>query len=143
VRPPFNVSLMSPQLVLRKSTSDAHPPPQHIHHSRIRVKYEAHGATRTRQEWQLLPIEFPHNPLFPGFPLRLEMLRAADRYAYRLWKRYLFCRDCLWRETASIYSWRLPRFAGDALPRFTGDALSLHWRSPCSLLAITLSMTPN
>jgi hypothetical protein len=37
----------------------------------------------------------------------------------------------------------LPRFAGDALSRLTGDAPSLHWRSPCASLAITLSMTPN
>ena len=50
-----------------------------------------------------------------------HVLRAADRYAYRLWKHCLFCRDCLWREGMSIYSWRLPCFGGDALSRLTGD----------------------
>jgi hypothetical protein len=41
-----------------------------------------------------------------------------------LWKHCLFCRDCLWRERTSIYSWRSPCFAGDALSRLTGDDLS-------------------
>src|SRR5271155_1917711 len=58
-----------------------------------------------------------------------------------LWKHCLFCRDCLWRERTSIYSWRLPRFAGDARSRLTGDAPLLHWRSPCASPAITLRFT--
>src|ERR1700733_5681510 len=54
------------------------------------------------------------------------LLRAADRYGYRLWKHYFFCRDCLWGERTSIYSWYLTCFACDALSRLTGDAPSLH-----------------
>ena len=62
------------------------------------------------------------------------LLRAADRYAYTLWKHCLFCRDCLWRERTSIYSWRSPCFAGDALPCLTGD-------HSVASLAITVDVT--
>jgi hypothetical protein len=56
------------------------------------------------------------------------LLRAADRYAYRLWKHCLFCRDCL--EGRDIYillafallCWRRPVSPHRRSPcRFTGD----------------------
>jgi hypothetical protein len=59
------------------------------------------------------------------------LLRAADRYAYRLWKNYSFCRDCLWREGMFIYSWRLPALV--ATPCLASPAITL----------LILSMMPN
>src|SRR5205085_12304095 len=67
--------------------------------------------------------------------------RSRQVCIYWLWKHCLFCRDCLWRERTSIYSWRLPWFAGNALYRLTGDAPSPRRRSPCASLAITLCLT--
>ena len=46
--------------------------------------------------------------------LRSILLRAADRYAYRLWKHCLFCRDCLERRdiyillALALLCWRRP-----------------------------------
>jgi hypothetical protein len=49
-----------------------------------------------------------------------EMLRAADRYAYRLWKHCVFCRDCLGGK-GHLYTLGV-RPALLATPgRFTGD----------------------
>jgi hypothetical protein len=53
-----------------------------------------------------------------------------------LWKHCLFCRDCLWRERISIYSWRSPCFAGDALPCLTGD----HSVASLAITLLALSM---
>ena len=53
----------------------------------------------------------------------MYLLRAADRYAYRLWKHYLFCRDCL--ERRDIYI--LLAFALLCRRR----PVSPHRRSPC------------
>ena len=39
-----------------------------------------------------------------------RLLRAADRYAYRLWKHCLFCRDCLERRDIYIFSSGPPRY---------------------------------
>jgi hypothetical protein len=57
-----------------------------------------------------------------------EMLRAADRYAYRLWKHCVFCRDCLGGKghlyTPGVRPALLatPCLASLATPgRFTGD----------------------
>ena len=56
------------------------------------------------------------------------MLRAADRYAYRLWKHCLFCRDCLERRDIyillafALLCWRRPVSPHRRSPcRFTGD----------------------
>src|SRR5271154_669989 len=73
--------------------------------------------------------------------LDLPVARSRQVCIYWLWKHCLFCRDCLWRERTSIYSWRLPWFAGNALYRLTGDAPSPRRRSPCASLAITLCLT--
>src|SRR2546421_12658368 len=70
-----------------------------------------------------------------------SVARSRQVCIYWLWKHCLFCRDCLWRERTSIYSWRLPWFAGNALYRLTGDAPSPRRRSPCASLAITLCLT--
>ena len=76
----------------------------------------------------------PSSPLclLPRCPLLLihllspiswpKLLRAADRFAYRLWKHCLFCRDCLERRdiyillALALLCWRRP--------------VSPHWRSP-------------
>jgi hypothetical protein len=62
------------------------------------------------------------------------LLRAADRYADRLWKHCLFCRDYLERRDIyillafALLCWRRP--------------VSPHWRRPVASLTITLSITP-
>jgi hypothetical protein len=59
---------------------------------------------------------------------RSILLRAADRYAYSLWKHCLFCRDCLERRdiyillTFALLCWRRPVSPHRRSPcRFTGD----------------------
>jgi hypothetical protein len=56
------------------------------------------------------------------------VLRAADRYAYRLWKHCLFCRDCLERRDIyillafALLCWRRPVSPHRRSPRrLTGD----------------------
>ena len=65
---------------------------------------------------------------FKPLTRRCLLLRAADRYAYRLWKHCLFCRDCLERRdiyillTLALLCWRRPVSPHRRSPRrLTGD----------------------
>jgi hypothetical protein len=106
---------------------------------RVHIRSYENGLVRDRRLKTLRVGKREFSEMLRGQLFNLYiLLRAADRYAYRLWKHCLFCRDCLWREGTSIYSWPLPCFGGDALSRLTGD-------HPVASLAITLlilSMTP-
>src|SRR5205085_5744189 len=64
----------------------------------------------------------------------LFVARSRQVCIYWLWKHCLFCRDCLWRERTSIYSWR---FALVCWQR----PVSPHWRRPVASPAITLRLT--
>ena len=69
------------------------------------------------------------------------VLRAAHRYAYRLWKHCLFCRDCL-KEEGNLYS-PGARLSSVTTPSFAspGTILSIHRLTGDVLLAL-LALSP-